>query len=150
MFEKQVYDLNENDLIDHPVWYFPMDDTAQDELSIRPVEENFDFSTSDYQFIVRTEFSSVDDEKFIGYLYWSFPAEIEYIKPVVFVGFDKCVTFWNGISKPSWDDYGGASGDLRKKFPFSFNSYSHETLYSLSGFLEGLYFLEGKKVGVIK
>lgn len=62
MFEKQVYDLNEKDLIDHPVWYFPMDDTAQDELSIRPVEENFDFSTSDYQFIVRTEFSSVDDD----------------------------------------------------------------------------------------
>ena len=54
MIKKEIYELTRDALKQYPIWYFPMDDTVDDELTIRPLEG--DCQTNDYQVIARTVF----------------------------------------------------------------------------------------------
>jgi hypothetical protein len=144
MIEKEIYELTREDLEQYPVWYFPMDDTVDDELTIRPFEG--DCQTNDYQVIVRTTFISSDGTKYLGYIYWSSPNEVADVKPVLFVNNEDCLTFWNGMIEANWDDYGEEQKELRKLFPISYSSDSVQGLESLSNKLEGLYYLDGENI----
>jgi hypothetical protein len=144
MFEKEIYKLTRDDLEQYPVWYFPMDDTVEDELTVRPFEGNCQIN--DYQVIVRTVFFASDSSEYMGYVYWNSPNSIEDLKPVVFVNDEDCVTFWNGMIEANWDDYGEEQKKLQSKFPLNYSSYTVQGLDSLSGKLEGLYYLEGENL----
>lgn len=54
MSDKQVYELTIDDLDRYSVWFFPMDDTVEDELTVRPLAEQE--TCSDFQIIVRADF----------------------------------------------------------------------------------------------
>ena len=144
MIEKEIYELTREDLEQYPVWYFPMDDTVDDELTIRPFEG--DCLTNDYQVIVSTTFIANDGTKYLGYIYWSRPNNIEDVKPVLFVNDEECLTFWNGMVEVNWEDYGKEQKELRCKFPLSYLSAPVQGLESLSSKLEGLYYLDGENV----
>jgi hypothetical protein len=138
MLEKQVYDLELRDFIQHPIWYFPMDDSVEDELSVKPFDINE--LPGDYQVIIKCFFSDCEGKQYIGYIYWNSPPKIEDIKPVLFTSGEGCITFWNGIAKPSWTDYDATLQAIRNYFPITFSSEAIENFPSISGTLEGLYF----------
>jgi len=144
MFEKEIYELTRDDLDQYPVWFFPMDDTVDDELTIRPFKG--DCQTNDYQVIVRADFVANDGTNYVGYVYWSNPNNIEYVKPVLFVNDEDCVTFWNGMIEANWDDYGEEQKALRSQFPLKYSSEVVQGLESLSSKLEGLYYLDGENI----
>ena len=52
--DKQVYELTIDDLDSCSVWFFPMDETVEDESTVRPLAEQE--ACSDFQIIVRTDF----------------------------------------------------------------------------------------------
>ncbi len=140
MLEKQVYDLTKNDINQHSAWYFPMDDSVEDELTVRPF--NSGELSGDFQIIVRTVFADSKGKEYVGYIYWSDPDTIENIKPVLFVDNDNCITFWNGIIKPSWLDYGSVQQKIKKRLPLTYKSDVIANLHALSGTLEGLYYID--------
>ncbi|MDD0974206.1 hypothetical protein [Pseudomonas fontis] len=138
--DKQVYDLTGEDLTDAGVWYFPTDDSVDDELSVRPLlaaEEG-----SDVQIIVRTRFEAADGAVFLGYIYWVGEQTVNYRQPNMFVG-DECVSFWNGLREPHWEHYSQQVQALRGVFPIRYVSEALMGLPSLSGTLEGLYYVGG-------
>ncbi|ABD79870.1 hypothetical protein [Saccharophagus degradans] len=139
MVEKQIYDLESEDLRKHPVWYFPMDDSVEDELSVKPC--GTDEISADYQVIIKTVFIDGEGKEYLGYIYWSDPDTLEDLKPVLFVNEEDCITFWNGMIKPSWDDYDAALQVMKDRFPITFRSDAIENLPSISGVLDGLYFI---------
>ena len=108
MKDKQIYELNEEDLLASPVWYFPMDGSVEDELTIRPRKKHSD-DDDDKQCIVKTIFTTRSAKKYVGYIYWGYPTSIENLKPVMFVG-DDCVTFWNGMMQPPIDEIKSKKG----------------------------------------
>lgn len=147
MIEKQIYELTSYDLKQYPVWYFPMDDTVEDELTIRP----FKGEGIDYQIIIRTYFIASDNKEYVGYIYWNRPSNIADVQPVLYVNDEECITFWSGVVEASWDDYGDELKELRNKFPFNYSSEAFQGLDSLSGKLEGLYYLDDKgNVSILK
>ena len=146
MNDKQIYDLSRDDIRRYPVWYFPMDETVEDELTVRPIKANEKLPDGDYQVIVRTMFEGSDGQEYIGYLYWSDPPEISDIKPVVFTGDEDCVTFWNGMCEPSWNDYSSEQQALKNAFPLKYRSEAYDSLAVIFGELDGLYYLDDKGV----
>ncbi|WDE02338.1 hypothetical protein [Thalassomonas actiniarum] len=80
-----------------------MDDSAEDELTVRPV--TFDSQYHDSQVLVRAEFTGGGGKKYLGYLHWNQPADIESLQPVVFFDEEETISFWNGITQISRDDY---------------------------------------------
>lgn len=54
MSDKQVCELTIDDLGSYSVWFFPMGDTVENELTIRPLAEQE--TCSDFQIIVRADF----------------------------------------------------------------------------------------------
>lgn len=141
--EKQIYDLNLSDLIEYPVWYFPMDETCEDELSIRPFDKE-DAIEDDHRMIVKTKFKSIQGKIFLGYIYWNQPEKIEDLQPVMFFNESLCITFWNGMMEPSWEDYKPFQKEIIHSFPYYFESEEHFGLNSIKGTLEGLYFIDDK------
>lgn len=139
MSEKQIYDLGPKDLLQHPVWYFPMDDSVEDELSVKPCSA--DDLSADYQVIVRTIFIDSEGQENLGYIYWNNPDNIEDLKPVLFLNDWDCITFWNGMIKPSWSDYDAELHAIKGRFPITFRSDAFDSFPSISGILNGLYFL---------
>ncbi|CAM2943411.1 hypothetical protein [Vibrio neptunius] len=144
MIEKEIYELTRDDLKQYPIWYFPMDDTVDDELTIRPFDG--DCQTNDCQVIARTVFFANDGSEYMGYIYWNNPNNVEDVKPVVFVNNEDCVTFWNGIVEANWSDYGEEQKELRSKLPLKYSSETVQGLESLSGKLEGLYYFEDENI----
>lgn len=138
---KQVYDLTLSDLEKYPVWYFPMDETVEDELSIKPFETGNPFFP-DHQILVRTDFFDKDGRQYDGYIYWNYDKSVETLQPAIFVNKEEYLTFWNGIRRPSWEKEGLSQQVLRDKFPLDFVSQEHAGLPSIKGRLLGLYFLD--------
>lgn len=54
MTDKQIYELAIDDLASFGVWYFPMDESAEDELTVRPLIDKE--TCTDAQIIVRASF----------------------------------------------------------------------------------------------
>lgn len=54
MTDKQIYELSIYDLACFGVWYFPMDESAEDELTVHPLLEKE--TCADAQIIVRASY----------------------------------------------------------------------------------------------
>ncbi len=139
MLDKQVYDLTESDINEHSVWYFPMDETVEDELTVRPLKDVNQIG--DAQLIIKTQFIDSQNRQYLGYVYWGTPDTVDCIKPVMFTDESECISFWNGLSKPSWDEYGGSQAPLKEALPVRFETTAFPTIKSLSGSLKGLYYI---------
>ncbi len=141
--DKQLYDLEPKDLDKHPVWVFPMDDTVEDEETVRPVTDKMQLE--DLQLIVKTKFEDQTGKKYYGYIYWGEPRNVEYLKPVMF--FDEIgksgIAFWNGMIEPEDTDFDQAKGILSSKsFPIRFESEDTFELYPIKGELKGIYYID--------
>lgn len=145
MFDKQVYDLTARDLEEHGVWCFPMDDTVQNELTVRPVCSK-DVIDIGFQVIVRAWFETCRGDRYIGYIYWSDSLAFGHLQPVMFVDVDQCINFWNGMSEPIWGNYPPELQAIRSSFPISFSSESVFDLTSVAGVLQGVYSLKDGQV----
>ncbi|WP_434578571.1 hypothetical protein J3P95_04190 [Pseudomonas sp. Z5-35] len=144
MTDKQIYELTIDDLADFGVWYFPMDESAEDQLTVRPLLDKE--TCTDAQIIVRASFVGKNGSSYLGYLYWDGGGEVEYLKPVILLEDGSFVTFWNGMIEPSWADYSARAQELRSGLPFSYISESLLELPKISGRLEGLYYLDGDHI----
>jgi len=140
MLGKKIYDLVPDDFTFNPVWYFPMDESVEDELSLRPYDINN--ASPDYQVIVKAVFTDVEGSEYLGYIYWGNPSVIEYLKPVLFCDDEKCIAFWNGILKPSWEEYGADLQTVKNRLPITYRSEAVNNFQSISGVLNGLYFID--------
>lgn len=138
---KQIYDLTMADLGEFPVWYFPMDDTVEDELSIKPLDSG-NALFPDFRVIVKTHFYDSMGKLYLGYIYWCKDNSVNACQPVLFVNENTCISFWNGIVKPSWDVYGELPKTLRGRFPIRFESEEHYGLGKVDGTLKGLYYID--------
>ncbi|OLU22214.1 hypothetical protein BVH03_25385 [Pseudomonas sp. PA15(2017)] len=147
MADKQVYELAIDDLACFGVWYFPMDESVEDELTVRPLLEKE--ICADAQLIVRAGFLGADSSRYLGYLYWDGSGKVEYLKPVILLKDGSSVTFWNGMVKPSWGDYSARAQELRMVLPISYISESLLELPQISGGLEGLYYLDEDRISWI-
>jgi hypothetical protein len=68
---RQVYELRIEDLRDHPVWEFALDEEDeedQDEATVRPVDSSVPVDPSAGMFIVRANFTFADGTKATGYI----------------------------------------------------------------------------------
>lgn len=140
--QKQVYDLCQKDLENAPKWYFPMDDSVEDELSVRPVEADRS-DQEDLRTISRATFVDSNGVEFIGYFYEVAENEVEYTQPVAWIG-SVCVNFWNGMNIPS-KEYTKSLRSLQIKWPVRFQKDGQW----LS--LDGIYYLDdANNVAVIK
>ncbi|WPN98511.1 hypothetical protein [Pseudomonas sp. MUP55] len=147
MSGKQVYELTIDDFDSCSVWFFPMDDTVEDELTVRPLSDQD--ACTDFQILVRTVFFGVNRAAYYGYLYWSSNAEVEYLKPVVLSEEGEAVTFWNGIVTRVWESSEFACS-IRSELPLSYVSEPVFGLPSICGKLEGLYYLSDDQVCCVK
>lgn len=146
MSDKQVYELTIDDLDSCGVWFFPMGDTVEDELTVRRAEQE---TCSDFQIIVRADFFGERGSVYRGYLYWDTNSAIEYLKPVVLSDKGDAVSFWNGIVTPAWESSEFA-GSIRSELPISYASEPVFGLSSICGKLQGLYHLSGDHVCCVK
>jgi hypothetical protein len=147
MNDKQIYNLTKSDIEQYPIWYFPMDDSVEDELTVRPMLS--DCQHNDYQVIVMTNFTGNDGKVHIGYIYWSMPNIVQHIKPVIFTSENSCITFWNGITQPSKSDYDVEQQLLLNSLPLKYSSVECQGLSSLSGILNGLYYIDGNGLKIV-
>ncbi|NVZ50122.1 hypothetical protein HX792_07240 [Pseudomonas sp. B6002] len=143
MKSKQVYDLTLADLNAHSVWFFPMDETVRNEASVCPLLEKDDIG--ERCCVVKTRFVGSDNSEYAGYVYWADSQEARHLQPVLFVRNDCYVTFWNGMSVPTWSDGPPEVQALRKVLPLSYYSESFEGLPAVTGTLEGLYYRDHTK-----
>jgi len=140
---KQIYELTKKDLQENPVWYFPMDESVEDEVSAIPAETAEDIG-NDLQIIVRTTFTTASDKKFIGYIYWNQTGAVEHLQPVILTD-NGAITFWNGIIPPD-DEY---LEEVRTElgiptFPTVFESEKIFNLSRIMGELEGIGYINDK------
>ena len=135
MQDKQIWDLTADDLREFGVWYFPMDESAEDECTIRPCLEE-----SDLAVIVRAVFFCADETRYLGYVHWSQVDNIGYRQPTVFLNDGTVISFWNGIVKPTWSETSAEA--KRMSFSITFESEPLLGFSSISGQLEGMYYLE--------
>ena len=142
MCDKQIYDLTAQDIEEYGAWYFPMDETVEDELTVRPVDSK-NVVDMGFQVIVRAWFETRRGDRYIGYIYWSNSSAIGHLQPVMFVGVDKCINFWSGMNEPVWESYPLEVQFIRSDLPVSFSSENVFELTSVSGMLQGLYSFKG-------
>ncbi len=147
--DKQVFDLTPSDLEGHAVWYFPMDESVEDELTVRPLAPAASVPAG-LQAIVRTDFTDSKARTYPGYVYWGEELDVEYMKPTMWID-NLCVTFWNGIQKPSStyveavrERLGDAAGPVR------YQSQAVGGLGATHGELAGLYHLAESGISCIR
>lgn len=102
---KQIYDLTLSDLMMFSVWYFPMDETVEDELSIRPCTGSAE-EIENFQVIVRTSFKDASGSKYIGYIYWCGTDDVSVCQPVLYFSESSYLAFYAGAIKPDWSEGG--------------------------------------------
>lgn len=135
MRDKQIWELTASDLHDVGVWCFPMDESVEDECTVRPCVEEVGLAM-----IVRAEFCDADGTRFLGYVHWSLVEHIGHRQPTLFLKDGTSISFWGGIVKPSWDE---ASDEAKRiSFPITFMSEPLLGLTPMVGFLEGMYYLD--------
>ncbi len=139
---KQIYELTKRDLQEKPAWYFPMDESVEDEMSVRPAKIPGDID-NDLQIIVRTTFTTASDKKFIGYIYWNQTDATEYLQPVILTE-NGPVTFWNGMMPPDEEYLERVRSEIGiSAFPIVFESEEFFNLSRICGELRGIEYING-------
>ena len=141
MMYKQVYELTLDDLMNFPIWYFPMDETVEDELSVRPLQ-SIDLAGTCPQIIIRTIFFDAFGSRYFGYIYWGVDSRVEQCQPVLYLSNDKGFAFWFGSIDPDDEDLNKDLRGISNLFPISFESEEVMGFSKLSGKLEGVYYME--------
>ena len=136
--DKQIFELTREDICNEPVWFFPMDESVRDELTVRPAQLS---GPDERQRLVRAKFRAVNGEHYVGYVYWSQIHTVDRLQPVMFLTNDECITFWNGLIEPCWEKLGTVQQSVRSMLPIAFESEANPEMESISGVLEGLYFI---------
>ena len=144
---KKITDLNEEDVSNQPVWYFPMDESIEDgDLIVEPLLE-LTMPADNYQMIVKSTFTDSNQVKYMGYIYWAREGSITSWHPCVFLQGEP-LYFWYGLGTPSHKDI-----NLLKKIalPITFESFDVLNLDLISGEIEGLYsYNENFEINVLK
>ncbi|WWF44025.1 hypothetical protein VRB14_14450 [Pseudomonas trivialis] len=120
MRDKQIWELTENDLHDVGVWCFPMDESVEDECTVRPCVEEVGLAM-----IVRAEFCDVDGTRYLGYVHWSLVEHIGHRQPTLFLNDGTAVSFWEELLNPP-----GMKPQMKRN---GFLSLSHLSLNHCSG-----------------
>ncbi|WP_407364140.1 hypothetical protein HKW97_23905 (plasmid) [Pseudomonas luteola] len=124
-----------------------MDDTAEDELTVRPL---IDYSeVKNRQVIVRAEFKNREDKTFTGYVYWSSDEAPENRQPVIFCSNSTCLNFWNGMFTPAWEEFPEECRALRHTLPITYQSEGFPGIEPMKGVLEGIYYLNNGKTSFV-
>lgn len=147
--DKQIYDLTPDDLSESPMWYFPMDATVEDEATVRPVQPR-QRVPSGLQMIVRCRFEDASGRVYPGYVYVDDTQSVEAARPVLWAG-QLCVTFWNGMVKPKREYLARVARAIPAgAWPIRYRSEANLCVPVMSGFLEGIYFIEDSDVRVLR
>jgi hypothetical protein len=148
---RQVYELTVDDLEQHPVWEFALDEEGeegQDEATVRPYEVHDLLDPSDGMFIVRARITLADGTRMMGYLTPPVQGDstLGTLQPAVVVG-ESQVSFWCGVLEPkpteiaeSYALLGKSSAD--QVFPLRFESDVDLVGGAISGELPGFMVLE--------
>lgn len=136
---KQVYDLTAADLEREPVWVFPMDESVEDEASVRPVRRG-EVVPDGLQRIVRAVFRDGGGRVLSGYIYPGFGSCVEGVRPVAWCN-ELCITFWNGMIEPS-PSYLDRIRDLGLQWPIAYET-DEDGLPPQMGTLAGVYYNRG-------
>ncbi len=132
--KKQIWEITESDLKNHPVWVFPMtEDEDSDEATVQPASES-EASDPNTQVIVASEFTDNNGNSYSGYIYWVKPELLEHLQPCMFNA-GGAVTFWFGMSEPKANEMDGLH------FPISVVSDAVFGLEKISIELEGFYYV---------
>jgi len=142
---KQVYELTEQDLAEHPTWEFALDEEGedgQDEATVRPWAGALPLDAQAGMFVVRAKFVLADGTKRSGYL--TPPSDgdpsIAAVQPVIVTNANQ-VMFWFGVLTPTrermqeaYDVLGRRSDEV---FPIKYESDVALQTGSVSGTLVG-------------
>jgi hypothetical protein len=163
---KQVYDLKQEDLVEHPVWEFALDEEGedeQDEATVRPVSVNGPVDCSNRMVVVMAEFSLPDGSVMVGclrppstdipfLLKFEGDSSLSKTQPVIITDRGQ-VLFWYGIAKPdeatvqrNYEMIGRADG----VFPISYRSTVELSSGLVAGEITGFTFLEERKCGLFR
>lgn len=142
MNEKQLYEITAKDLINHPIWRFPMNETVKNELTISPcLDKKVDLLSE--KIIVKATFFCSNSKKYIGYIYWApEPHDIKVIQPNLIFNDDTNLCFWGGIRKLSWNDFNIDTDLIKKMFPISYASEPCQGVPPINGNIDGLYYFD--------
>ena len=100
---KQIWEITESDLKEHPVWVFPMvEDEGADEATVQPASET-EVADPDTQVIVASKFFDNSGNQYFGYMYWSKPALLEDNQPLLWLK-GVPTSLWYGMRKPSKEE----------------------------------------------
>lgn len=142
MLEKEVYQLRKENFEEYPVWYFPHDDTVEDETIVRPLTtESFDDLFDTKVFLIKADFTDNTGKVYPGCITWDPSDEIGFLQPTLFLD-KEVVSFWFGMDKPDWEASSPDEQTLREKFPIRFDSLQLGKAYSRTGVLEGIYYID--------
>lgn len=155
---KQVYDLTLDDLVQHPVWEFALDEEGndgQDEATVRPYDAPDALDPSDGMFVVLAFFELADGSKMQGYVTPSSGDSFNLgtIQPII-VTEQGQVGFWCGMVSPSSEQliqqYKRLDRDARQVFPLTFESQVPLVGGPVRGSLEGFMVLEDLKTRKVR
>lgn len=139
---KQVYELTAADLEREPIWVFPMDDSVEDEASVRPLRCG-EVVPDGVMRIVRAVFTDREGRVLPGYIYPGYGSGVAETRPVAWCN-DICITFWNGISEPS-PAYLDRIREVGLKWPITYTT-DVDGLEPQVGKLAGVYYLDGRAI----
>ena len=142
---KQIHDLTASDLDEYPTWLFPMDESVEDETSVRPIVRG-EIVPDGLQRIVRAVFRDQTGRTFRGYVYFATGSNVEDTRPVAWLA-GVCITFWNGMVRPE-DDYVLRAKMLGLKWPVTFATNAPGAPCQ-QGSLSGIYYWDGSSVQCI-
>ena len=155
---KQVYDLKLEDLDEHPIWEFALDEEGedgQDEATVRPYSSAGPADPADGTLVLKARFTLADGTTMYGFLT---PPSGEFrglgtIQPQISTP-EGPVSFWFGILKPAKEDLAQCYKRLRQKaeniFPLRFQSEVEIVGGPVVGELHGFLYMETKNDKVHK
>lgn len=149
---KQVYELTLQDLAEHPVWEFALDEEGeegQDETTVRPYSETGPADPSDGMLVVKANFVLADGTQLFGYLtppvrgggglgtIFSGDDGLGTIQPQIITPRGQ-VSFWLGARKPSTEDLEHEYDKLERRPDKVFPLHFANDAEVLGGRVEGI------------
>jgi len=155
---KQVYELTVQDLVEHPVWEFALDEETepeQDEATVRPYSETGPADPSNGMLIVKAKFVLADGTPLFGYL----TPPVRSDSPLGMFSGDHLATtqpqiitprgqvsFWLGARKPSTEDLEDQYGKLERRpdkvFPLHFANEAEVVGGRVEGIVNAFLYLD--------